>query len=82
MLFRSKDIVKELVRAGADINIANNEGNTALHYALRYGNQDVSRYLVKKGADYNRANNQGVTPVQLAAERGYDTVLEVMTDIQ
>ncbi len=76
-----KDIVKELVRAGADINIANNEGNTALHYALRYGNQDVSRYLVKKGADYNRANNQGVTPVQLAAERGYDTVLEVMTDI-
>ena len=77
-----KNVVKELVRAGADVNITNNEGNTALHYALRYGNQDVSRFLVKKGADYNRANNQGVTPVQLAVEHGYDTVLEVMTDIQ
>lgn len=78
----SKDIVKDLVRAGADINIANNEGNTALHYALWYGNQDAARFLVKKGADYNRANNQGVTPVQLAVEHGYDTVLAVMTDIK
>ncbi len=77
-----KDIIKELVRAGADVNVADNSGNTALHYALRYGSQDVARFLVKKGADYNRANNQGVTPVQLAVEHGYDTVLEVMTDIQ
>lgn len=76
-----KGIVKELVRAGADVNVVNNTGNTALHYALRYGSQDVARFLIKKGADYNLANNQGVTPAQLAVEKGYDAVLELMTDI-
>lgn len=76
-----KGIVKELVRAGADVNAANKDGNTALHYALRYGSQDVARFLVKKGADYNFANNQGVTPAQLAVEKGYDNVLELMSDI-
>ncbi len=77
-----KEIVKELVRAGADVNIANNEGNTALHYILRYSTQDIARFLVKKGADYNHANLKGVTPAQIAVEQGYDTVLELMTDIQ
>lgn len=77
-----KDIVKELIKAGADINASDNEGNTALYYALRYGNQEVARFLIKKGADYNHTNNRGETPVQIAVEKGYDTVLELMTDIQ
>lgn len=76
-----KDTLKELVRAGADVNVADKDGKTALHYALRYGSQDVARYLVKKGADYNRADNNGTTAAMLAAEKGYDTVLELMTDI-
>lgn len=77
-----KDTIKLMVRAGADINMADNEGNTALYYSLQSGDVEAARYLIKKGADYNRPNNQGETPVQLAVENGYDTVLELMTDIQ
>ncbi|MDE6189140.1 MAG: ankyrin repeat domain-containing protein [Clostridia bacterium] len=76
-----KEPIKELIRIGADVNHANNSGKTALHCALKYGSQDVARYLIKKGADYNRADNDGVTPVQIAAEKGYDAVLELMTNI-
>lgn len=82
MLYPSKDMAKELLRAGADLHMADNEGNTALHYALKEGAIEDARYLIKKGADYNRANNRGVTPVQIAVEEGYDTVLELMTDIR
>ena len=76
-----KEPIKELILAGADINAANNSGKTALHCALKYGSQDVARYLIKKGADFTRADNDGVTPIQLAAEKGYDAVLELMTDL-
>ncbi len=77
-----KQIVKELIRAGADVNAANRNGDIPLHYVLRYGGQDSAVFMIKKGADYNRANNAGVTPAQIAAEKGYDTVLGLMTDIR
>ena len=74
----NKDVVKELIRAGADINAKNKDGNTALHFALKNGNIDVSRFLVKKGADYQAVNNKGETPMEIAVEKGYETVLELM----
>ena len=77
-----KDTIKELVRAGAELDAADRRGRTALHYALEYGSQDVARFLIKKGADYNIADNDGATAATLAAEKGYDTVLELMTDIK
>jgi len=77
-----RDMAKELLFAGADLNLADNEGNTALHYALKHGSEGDARYLVKKGADYNRSNNQGETPAQIAAEKGFETLLELMTDIR
>lgn len=78
MLRTDKDTVKELLRAGADLNKADNHGNTALHYALESGNAETACYLIRKGADYSRANNQGRTPGQMATEAGYDSVLALM----
>lgn len=70
-----KAVIKELVRAGADINAVDCTGNNALHYSLEYGNQEAAYFLLKKGADCNRANNKGITPAQIIVEKGYDTLL-------
>lgn len=81
MLHTGKDIIKALLKAGADINLTDKDGNTALHYALKDYSESTARFLIKKGADYNCPNNDGETPVQIAVEKGFDAVLELMTDI-
>jgi ankyrin repeat protein len=82
MLHPGKDIIKELLKAGADISLADNEGNTVLHHALMNYDESTARFLIKKGANYNYPNNNGETPVQIAVEKGFDGVLELMTDIK
>lgn len=79
MLNQDKDMAKELFKAGADLNLADNEGDTALHHALREYDEDMARYLVKKGADYSRPNNDGETAMDIAVEKGFESVLEVMS---
>lgn len=76
-----KDVIKLLLRAGADINARNNDGNHVLLFALQHGDCELARFLIKKGADYNIINEKGETPATIAVERGYDAVLELMTNI-
>lgn len=57
-----KRIAKLALRRGADINLQNFNGNTALHYCfgLSYG-ETLGSYLISKGADPNIRNNFGQT---------------------
>ena len=80
--FCRKDLIKLLIQSGADIHAADSQGNTVLYYSLKSDDAGTARYLIKKGANYNQPNNQGETPVQIAVEKGFDTVLELMTDIE
>ncbi|CAD8162916.1 unnamed protein product [Paramecium octaurelia] len=55
-----KDMVKELVKMGADINIQNqDDGNTAVHVALSYGHYKIADILIRAGANTNILNNIG-----------------------
>lgn len=76
-----RDIIKLLLRAGADINARNSDGNNALLFALKHGDCELARLLIKKGADYNVINEENETPASIAVENGYESVLELMTDI-
>ncbi|XP_018497576.2 uncharacterized protein LOC100902821 [Galendromus occidentalis] len=50
------------------VNMADNNGNTALHYAVSHGNFSVvTRLLDSKVTDVNKQNKAGYTPVMLVA---------------
>lgn len=57
------DGVQVLLAHGADPEVMDVLGNTALHYACAYGHLKVMRVLVDHGAGVDHANRQGWTPV-------------------
>ena len=54
-----------LVEAGADVNVADSDGDTPLHHTET---QEVAAYLISVGADYQRKNNEGKMPMQVKME--------------
>lgn len=54
---------------GANPNIVNLNGFSALHLAILKGASDVAEFLLAKGADINAACDKG-TSLHLAAENG------------
>ncbi len=78
--------VLALLAAGADPNIRDNVGRTALHFAAQYGGSDaVTRALIDGGVGVDIKDQQGVSPLQLATMMGNDgarSVLEAATTIR
>ncbi len=63
MLAAVKYLVDEL---HADVNVADHEGNTALHHAAARGDNEMIKYLVLKGADVMAVSREGRTTVDMA----------------
>ena len=65
---RGKDgaAVRTLVRARADVNAAQGDGATALHWAVHYDDLATVDLLLQAGARVNASNDLGVTPLYLA----------------
>jgi ankyrin repeat protein len=52
-------IVMELIKAGADVNLARDDGTTPLHMAARYGYEGCAAVLIHAGADVHRRTEYG-----------------------
>ena len=60
------DLARSILDLGADVNVADLRGNTALHDAVRRGFASVVELLVAHGADVNVTNEREQTPLTLA----------------
>src|SRR5258707_15158610 len=62
--------VRQLIQRHADVNGADPDGTTALHWAIYQGAADVAAMLIQAGANVNAANTFAITPLKLAALNG------------
>src|SRR6516165_5300022 len=63
----NKEAVRSLLQKKADVNAAQIDGTTALHWAVRADDLETADLLIHAGANVSVANREGVTPLQLAA---------------
>jgi ankyrin repeat protein len=75
-----KDIVitKMLLDLGADANIPDPNGTTALHYATRFSNKETIKLLVAYGADLNLKDSKGFSALDYALRDKDESILKLL----
>jgi ankyrin repeat protein len=69
-----------LIKQRVDVNAAEADGTTALHWAARADDVEMVQALLKAGADVRRANRYGITALQLAAVNGSPAIVRLLVD--
>lgn len=72
------DTGEELLNEGADPDITDHNGRSALFLAAATGARKLVRLLVEKGADIDRADSYGTTPLNIAAYNGNTNIVKTL----
>ena len=67
---RNPAAVLALSKQGADVNVPQGDGGTALHWAAHWNDLDTAKLLIGAGANVNAATDYGVTALRLACTNG------------
>jgi uncharacterized protein len=73
-----KAAVRKLVDQHADVNAAQADGGTALHWAVFRSDKETVDLLLRAGANAKAANREGATPMWLASVNGDAAILEAL----
>lgn len=70
--------LRKLLQQGGDVNAADVDGTTALHWAAYKNDLDTVKLLVQAGANVKAANRYGVRPMHLAATAGNAAMIDTL----
>lgn len=70
--------IRALIRQHVDINAAQPDGMTSLHWATYHDDTEIVQLLISAGANVKVANRYGVTPLSMACKNGNSTVVEML----
>jgi uncharacterized protein len=73
--------VRTLLSQKADVNIAQGDGSTALHWAVYNANAEMVQLLLAHGADVKATTRLGgLTPLMMAAKGGDANIIKLLID--
>ena len=75
------EAVRSLVRSGADVNTAQGDGLTALHWAGMKGDAEMAKILIYAGAALHAVTRNGAhTPLHVASKAGNVPVMRALLE--
>ncbi|XP_036370077.1 ankyrin-3-like isoform X4 [Octopus sinensis] len=74
----STSLIAFLIESGANMDMSDKEGLTALHYAVKSRKIDAVAFLVSRGANVNKQDSWGNTPLHRAVRKNYEDVVKVL----
>ena len=77
---RDASRLRALVDAGADVNVRQPDGASALHWAAHWDDVETARLLLHAGADVDAAGAYGVTPLSLAAANASASLVDLLLE--
>lgn len=78
------DVVKLLVKYGADVELPRNNGMTPLHFAAWYGHKETARYLIDHLVSQNKSINEmavnKMTPFATAILENHTEIIDMFIE--
>lgn len=75
---KNMDALRALMRQRANVNAAQPDGTTALHWAAVWNNEEAVNLLLGAGADARARNRYGATPLSEAVTSGSAAMVEAL----
>ena len=73
------DCARQLIDAGADVNLADNAGWSPLIHSAYFGSSvDLMTLLIDKGAKLDAQNNRGLTALYMASASAHEPQVELL----
>ena len=75
-----QESIRALLKSGADVNVAQVDGTTALHWAAFHNDAELVGLLLKSGAAVNAQNLYGVPPLAQACINANAEIVKLLLD--
>ena len=79
--FGDKEIINEIVKYGNGIDKTDNNGQTALHWAVWYNKYDSVEELIRLNANPNIKDDYSRLPIDIAENEGYEEIYQFLNNL-